>query len=691
MKMDKFPNYLSDSAEEFYYINVDCGADSDDDESGPDTIVKPKTYDELKTRFLSHFLRGDYKTHLMKELDKRKHKPDESILNYITSIKAICHDLDRNMSSEQKMSYILEGLDDETAAQITYFNPTSVSSLENIARNVEQGRELLRKSKPDLSKNKKVNAIQSLKPIKSETKGSDILDAINKLNESIGCLAINKNFNTGNRSKSLNTYQSYKNQGQNSKFNRNPNNNGTNYNNRNPSYSQNKFYNQYRNYRQNSNEYNGQNSNNNFQNNSKIMCFRCQKFGHKKSECRTNLNDKNNKNESNTEMSGVGAGAGAATEVKTVNNVMLSLSANTNQSMILIDVEIKGKTYKALVDSGSEITIMKKEIADELKLNINQYRGPSVHAVNGNILEYFGEVSVDLCIKNDNNVKFSILMPVLVVDKLPADLLLGVDSLAKLNVKIDCFKREITINDRKVNSINTTIDSNVLKEIKECNIIKLKTNVFGNKCMSNMAQAVQAVSSNEVKPDLEHEVENKNENFKSNAEGYVRFSNERMSRNENIFLENSKQRVEEHLESKHEFCADFDEQSNKICDNLDVKRALNKGMDVCWNEGQAVVSAAHFKSENECQVPENDSIGIDLANVEEKAINFTSKGFIHVCSAYTVQPMATRIVKVKTSHKNKFKGKLCLLLTEDLQYNENKVMIRNILKDIKIKLSLFKS
>jgi hypothetical protein len=263
------------------------------------------------------------------------------------------------MSSEQKMSYILEGLDDETAAQITYFNPTSVSSLEHIARNVEQGRELLRKSKPELSKSKKVNAIQSLKSNKSETRDSDILDAIDKLNESICCLAINKNLNTGNRGKNFNACQSYKNQSQNSKFNRNPNNANTNYNNRNPRYGQNKPYNQNRNYRQSSNDYNGQNSNNSFQNNSRIMCFRCQKFGHKRSECRTNLNDnKNNKNESNAEMSGVGTGA--TLESNTVNNIMHTLSANTNQSMILIDVEIKGKTFKALVDSGSEITIMKK-------------------------------------------------------------------------------------------------------------------------------------------------------------------------------------------------------------------------------------------------------------------------------------------------------------------------------------------
>ncbi len=41
------------------------------------------------------------------------------------------------------MSYIIEGLYDETAAQMTYFNPQSVSDLDRIARNIEQGRELL--------------------------------------------------------------------------------------------------------------------------------------------------------------------------------------------------------------------------------------------------------------------------------------------------------------------------------------------------------------------------------------------------------------------------------------------------------------------------------------------------------------------------------------------------------------------
>ncbi len=49
--LDKFPNYLNDCAEEWFYFNVDWALDSDD----PDCVVKPKDYDELKKWFLSHF------------------------------------------------------------------------------------------------------------------------------------------------------------------------------------------------------------------------------------------------------------------------------------------------------------------------------------------------------------------------------------------------------------------------------------------------------------------------------------------------------------------------------------------------------------------------------------------------------------------------------------------------------------
>ncbi len=102
----------------------------------------------MKACFLNHFLRGDYK-----ELRERKKQANESMSVYITAIQAICHDLDSKMSSEQVISFILKGLDEEIAVQIQYFDPQNIKDFIRIAPNVEKNEE---KS----SKTKKTNAIQ---------------------------------------------------------------------------------------------------------------------------------------------------------------------------------------------------------------------------------------------------------------------------------------------------------------------------------------------------------------------------------------------------------------------------------------------------------------------------------------------------------------------------------------------------
>ncbi len=38
------------------------------------------------------------------------------------------------------------------------------------------------------------------------------------------------------------------------------------------------------------------------------------------------------------------------------------------------------------------------------------YNGPEVKAVNGNKLEYYGEVNVELCVESENNIKHSVFM-----------------------------------------------------------------------------------------------------------------------------------------------------------------------------------------------------------------------------------------------------------------------------------------
>ena len=123
-KVDKFPNYLSGPGEEFYYINVDCV---------PET-QQVVDWDDLKELFLNHFMRGDYKSHLTRELRAHKKSDSETMIVYITAIQTICYDLDKNMSEEQIINYCLDGMDPEIASQIQIFNPTTVKELINYSK-----------------------------------------------------------------------------------------------------------------------------------------------------------------------------------------------------------------------------------------------------------------------------------------------------------------------------------------------------------------------------------------------------------------------------------------------------------------------------------------------------------------------------------------------------------------------------
>ena len=142
-KMDKFSNYLTNAGEEFHYMLIDCAPDE----------AKPSNWDETKDSFLNHFMRGDYKSHLSKELRSRRKGENESMIVYITSVMTLCHDLDDRMSETQAISYCIDGLEPEVQAQLSILNPERLTDLMRYAKNIEVSQER--------RKSKKVNAINS--------------------------------------------------------------------------------------------------------------------------------------------------------------------------------------------------------------------------------------------------------------------------------------------------------------------------------------------------------------------------------------------------------------------------------------------------------------------------------------------------------------------------------------------------
>jgi hypothetical protein len=50
-----------------------------------------------------------------------------------------------------------------------------------------------------------------------------------------------------------------------------------------------------------------------------------------------------------------------------------------DKSMLMIDVLIKNKVFKAILGSGAEVTLMKTSIAEQLNLELGNYSGPDLY------------------------------------------------------------------------------------------------------------------------------------------------------------------------------------------------------------------------------------------------------------------------------------------------------------------------
>jgi hypothetical protein len=343
-KLDKFPNYLAGAAEEWHYIKIECIS-----------AVPAIDWDGLKKAFEQRFLRGDYKSHLMRELRERKMKEDETLISYITAIETLCHDLDDGMSQEQIIDYVYAGLDRRVAAQIAFFAPKDIDAMQACARNIERGLDLIGGDKPQKESEKKVNAIincesESNKAEKEMTK-DPIDDKLNKIVEIIQVLALGKN---GDRNRNNGNYQN------------------KNYQNRNQNNNQNSG---------NSYNYYKKSYNPNFKKN--IKCYSCGKMGHIAKQCRSKNIAKKDENESNANQVKTASNA----SVNSVNNAMANV---TNNSFVMINVIINDKVFKALVDSGAEVSLMKYNAAKELGLKLEEYKGPNLNGVSGEILDTNG-------------------------------------------------------------------------------------------------------------------------------------------------------------------------------------------------------------------------------------------------------------------------------------------------------------
>ncbi len=124
-----------------------------------------------------------------------------------------------------------------------------------------------------------------------------------------------------------------------------------------------------------------------------------QAYCHKQNECRFQnadnhvIENKNSVSNSSTETNAINRVG--------INSTCLNLQSNENKTLILINVKIRNMMFKALIDTGSEITIMRKSVADMLNLKLEPYVGPNLEAVNKHIIKTYGKIDLELSVESD--------------------------------------------------------------------------------------------------------------------------------------------------------------------------------------------------------------------------------------------------------------------------------------------------
>ena len=144
------------------------------------------------------------------------------------------------------------------------------------------------------------------------------------------------------------------------------------------------------------------------------------------------------------------------------HNVNLAVFSMVTKKLIQKQIKLNNTNVQAMIDTGSEITLISKQIARQLKLNMKPYNGAIPVAANGKALPILGEVKVTIKI-NDNVSAILIKTIVQVIEKLPKhfDVLIGQDILCEAKIEIDCSNGEIKIKreDLEINPDSTDSDS----------------------------------------------------------------------------------------------------------------------------------------------------------------------------------------------------------------------------------------
>jgi hypothetical protein len=116
-----------------------------------------------------------------------------------------------------------------------------------------------------------------------------------------------------------------------------------------------------------------------------------------------------------------------------------------NNRLMFVNVKINEQPIKALVDTGSEITMISDKLAKDLGLTVSKYTGRQITGVNSQPVEITGETQVEVVVSDEFNER-SISITAVTIRNFHLNFLLGYDFHFISKSLIDIFNNNIIFN-----------------------------------------------------------------------------------------------------------------------------------------------------------------------------------------------------------------------------------------------------
>ncbi|XP_053212264.1 uncharacterized protein LOC128395805 [Panonychus citri] len=204
-----------------------------------------------------------------------------------------------------------------------------------------------------------------------------------------------------------------------------------------------------------------------------IICHYCNKPGHKKYQCLSRKRDEERKRKENEtnypSTSGYKNPNNNWSRPKVVsmvlrNSVLQNLfNSIDDNNLIFMKVKINDIDFSALVDTGSDVTIITREIVNRLHVSIESYQGPRTDTASNLPLKPSGQITLTFTLIDSHSEIIKIQSTVMVVDYLPAgiEILIGQDIARIASLEINCSNKTVVISRETNNGDDSSSDESL--------------------------------------------------------------------------------------------------------------------------------------------------------------------------------------------------------------------------------------